>query len=75
MHTLMLFLSASIFLLSSSHRRGNPAAQIKLFWGTHMTNVTQNSGRKMMDWLEDTVIEIRQKQNIFSQQLEDGQND
>ena len=29
----------------------------------------------MMDWLEDTVIEIRQKQNIFSQQLEDGQND
>ena len=40
-----------------------------------MTKVTQNSGRKMMDCLEDTVIEIRQKQNIFSQQLEDGQND
>jgi DNA polymerase III delta prime subunit len=29
-----------------------------------------NSGRKMMDWLEDTVLEIRQEQCSFSKQLE-----
>jgi hypothetical protein len=29
----------------------------------------------MMDWLEDTVIEIRQEQRNFSQQLEGVQND
>ena len=30
----------------------------------------ENSGRKMMDWLEDTVLEIRQEQCSFSKQLE-----
>ena len=35
----------------------------------------ENSGRKMMDWLEDTVIEIRHKQHSFSKQLEGVHND
>jgi DNA polymerase III delta prime subunit len=30
----------------------------------------ENSGRKMMDWLEDTVLEIGQEQYSFSKQLE-----
>ena len=30
----------------------------------------ENSGRKMMDWLEDTVLEIRQEQCSFRKQLE-----
>ena len=35
-----------------------------------LLNGFENSGRKMMDWLEDTVIEIRQEQRSFSKQLE-----
>ena len=35
----------------------------------------ENSGRKMMDWLEDTVLEIRQEQHSFSKQLEGVHND
>ena len=35
----------------------------------------ENSGRKMMDWLEDTVIETRQEQCSFSQQLGGVHND
>jgi replication-associated recombination protein RarA len=35
-----------------------------------LLNGFENSGRKMMDWLEDTVIEIRQEQCSFSKRLE-----
>jgi replication factor C subunit 3/5 len=35
----------------------------------------ENSGRKMMDWLEDTVLEIRQEQCSFSKQLEGVSHD
>ena len=35
-----------------------------------LLNGFENSGRKMMDWLEDTVLEIRQEQCSFSKQLE-----
>jgi len=35
-----------------------------------LLNGFENSGRKMMDWLEDTVIEVRQEQYSFGQQLE-----
>ena len=35
----------------------------------------ENSGRKMMDWLEDTVLEIRQEQCSFSKQLEGFHNE
>ena len=35
----------------------------------------ENSGRKMMDWLEDTVLEIRQEQHIFGKQLEGVSHD
>ena len=34
-----------------------------------LLNGFENSGRKMMDWLEDTVLEIRQEQCSFSKQL------
>ena len=35
-----------------------------------LLNGFENSGRKMMDWLEDTVLEIRQEQCSVSKQLE-----
>ena len=35
----------------------------------NLLNGFENSGRKMMDWLEDTVIEIRQEQRSFRKQL------
>ena len=34
-----------------------------------LLNGFHNSGRKMMDWLEDTVIEIKQEQCSFRKQL------
>jgi DNA polymerase III delta prime subunit len=40
-----------------------------------LLNGFHNSGRKMMDWLEDTVIEIKQEQCSFRKQLEGVQND
>ena len=41
----------------------------------NLLNGFENSGRKMMDWLEDTVIEIKQEQCSFRKQLEGVQND
>jgi replication-associated recombination protein RarA len=35
----------------------------------NLLNGFENSGRKMMDWLEDRVIEIRQEQRSFRKQL------
>ena len=51
-------------ILASEGIELTPQQTCDLLHGFH------NSGRKMMDWLEDTVIEIRQEQCSFSQQLE-----
>ena len=40
-----------------------------------LLNGFENSGRKMIDWLEDTVLEIRQEQCSFRKRLEGVQND
>ena len=51
-------------ILASEGIELTPQQTCDLLHGFH------NSGRKMLDWLEDTVIEIRQEQCSFSQQLE-----